>query len=121
MEGAILEAVCLSMSAETLLGPFAFVVSKFCSKSWTSWGRSFGHSVKGSRSLRSEKSKWDNVWLKYSLVPRPPRYVGVAHAVASIPGRRAAKNGLVPTARVLMRMRTIPQNLGNPVTSVNYQ
>ena len=31
------------------------------------------------------------------------------------------KNGLVPTAHVLMHTRTIPQNLGNPVTSVNYQ
>ena len=38
--------------------------------------------------------------------------------LASIPGRRAANNGLVLTAHVLMRMR---QSLGNPVTSVNYQ
>ena len=57
----------------------------------------------------------------------PPRSLSASELnyaqleIASIPGRRAAKNGLVPTARVLMRMRTIPQNLGNPVTSVNYQ
>ena len=69
MEGAILEAVRLSMSAEMLSGPFAFVVSKFCNyKSWTSWveqRKSFGHSVKRSRSSRSEKSKGGNVWLKH--------------------------------------------------------
>ena len=31
--------------------------------------------------------------------------------LALIPGRRTAKNGLALTAHVLMRMRTIPQNL----------
>ena len=64
MEGAILEAVCL-MSEEMLSGPFA---SKCYSKSWTLWveqRKSFGHSVKGSRSSRSEKCKWGNEWMKH--------------------------------------------------------
>ena len=42
-----------------------------------------------------------------SLDPRPPH--------------RKEQPGSLHTARVLMHMRTIPQNLGNPVTSVNYQ
>ena len=36
----------------------------------------------------------------------------VGYTLALIPGRRTAKNGLVPTARVLMRMRTIPGESG---------
>ena len=45
-----------------------------------------------------------------------PKNKDVGLNLASIQGREG--NGLVLTACVLMRMRTIPQN---PVTSVNYQ
>ena len=45
----------------------------------------------------------------------------VVQEVAPIQGCRAVKNGLVLTVHVLMHMHTILRNLGNPVTSVNYQ
>ena len=41
-------------------------------------------------------------------------------SIASFPGRKKM-NGLVLTACVLMHMPSFPQNLGNPVISVNYR